>query len=112
SASGSHAGGAAAAAGTCARSVVAPGTPGTSSEGIPVSATATREIPAANAIRSSSPRSITPADSAAGPVAEATTTTTSSTSGPAAERSEEHTSELQSRFELVCRLLLEKKKEI
>src|SRR5699024_11306165 len=27
------------------------------------------------------------------------------------ERSEEHTSELQSRFELVCRLLLEKKKE-
>src|SRR5437868_1334449 len=27
-----------------------------------------------------------------------------------AERSEEHTSELQSRFELVCRLLLEKKK--
>src|SRR5438067_6166710 len=30
-------------------------------------------------------------------------------SGPAA-RSEEHTSELQSRFDLVCRLLLEKKK--
>src|SRR5437868_10586425 len=27
-----------------------------------------------------------------------------------AKRSEEHTSELQSRFELVCRLLLEKKK--
>src|SRR5699024_9678922 len=27
------------------------------------------------------------------------------------QRSEEHTSELQSRFELVCRLLLEKKKE-
>src|SRR5699024_12802692 len=27
-----------------------------------------------------------------------------------AERSEEHTSELQSRFDLVCRLLLEKKK--
>src|SRR5699024_11768462 len=27
------------------------------------------------------------------------------------ERSEEHTSELQSRFELVCRLLLEKKKQ-
>src|SRR5437868_9648881 len=27
-----------------------------------------------------------------------------------ADRSEEHTSELQSRFELVCRLLLEKKK--
>src|SRR5699024_11352903 len=29
----------------------------------------------------------------------------------ALERSEEHTSELQSRFDLVCRLLLEKKKE-
>src|SRR5699024_12479035 len=30
---------------------------------------------------------------------------------PTAERSEEHTSELQSRFDLVCRLLLEKKKQ-
>src|SRR5699024_12269178 len=29
----------------------------------------------------------------------------------ASERSEEHTSELQSRFDLVCRLLLEKKKK-
>src|SRR5438067_13714059 len=29
----------------------------------------------------------------------------------AADRSEEHTSELQSRFDLVCRLLLEKKKK-
>src|SRR5437868_8635977 len=29
-----------------------------------------------------------------------------------AARSEEHTSELQSRFDLVCRLLLEKKKHI
>src|SRR5207249_5955810 len=29
--------------------------------------------------------------------------------GSATERSEEHTSELQSRFDLVCRLLLEKK---
>src|SRR5438067_3340269 len=28
------------------------------------------------------------------------------------ERSEEHTSELQSRFDLVCRLLLEKKKNV
>src|SRR5699024_12782626 len=28
------------------------------------------------------------------------------------ERSEEHTSELQSRFDLVCRLLLEKKKQM
>src|SRR5699024_11866640 len=31
---------------------------------------------------------------------------------PGDERSEEHTSELQSRFELVCRLLLEKKKQV
>src|SRR6266704_6668488 len=30
---------------------------------------------------------------------------------PPAQRSEEHTSELQSRFDLVCRLLLEKKKK-
>src|SRR5699024_11400947 len=30
---------------------------------------------------------------------------------PKATRSEEHTSELQSRFDLVCRLLLEKKKK-
>src|SRR2546421_2632678 len=32
------------------------------------------------------------------------------TDSPAATRSEEHTSELQSRSDLVCRLLLEKKK--
>src|SRR2546422_7139114 len=32
------------------------------------------------------------------------------TDGPAGPRSEEHTSELQSRLHLVCRLLLEKKK--
>src|SRR2546422_7390185 len=31
--------------------------------------------------------------------------------GPFATRSEEHTSELQSRLHLVCRLLLEKKKQ-
>src|SRR6266496_5919763 len=31
--------------------------------------------------------------------------------GPDGERSEEHTSELQSRREIVCRLLLEKKKK-
>src|SRR5437868_11840341 len=31
--------------------------------------------------------------------------------GKAENRSEEHTSELQSRFDLVCRLLLEKKKK-
>src|SRR6266513_6337673 len=32
-------------------------------------------------------------------------------SGSSCTRSEEHTSELQSRFDLVCRLLLEKKKK-
>src|SRR5438067_6328694 len=32
-------------------------------------------------------------------------------SSSASQRSEEHTSELQSRFDLVCRLLLEKKKK-
>src|SRR5438067_9183491 len=32
--------------------------------------------------------------------------------GAARDRSEEHTSELQSRFDLVCRLLLEKKKKM
>src|SRR5699024_11644085 len=31
---------------------------------------------------------------------------------PGKQRSEEHTSELQSRFDLVCRLLLEKKKKL
>src|SRR5207249_7632519 len=31
---------------------------------------------------------------------------------PLEKRSEEHTSELQSRFDLVCRLLLEKKKQL
>src|SRR5690349_22833849 len=34
-----------------------------------------------------------------------------STSTPSSPRSEEHTSELQSRRDLVCRLLLEKKKK-
>src|SRR5207247_2890916 len=33
------------------------------------------------------------------------------TTSPVAPRSEEHTSELQSRVDLVCRLLLEKKKK-
>src|SRR5699024_12781567 len=41
------------------------------------------------------------------------TITSHSTSSPLSnsKRSEEHTSELQSRFDLVCRLLLEKKKQ-
>src|SRR5689334_24506921 len=40
-----------------------------------------------------------------------TTPLTELSIGTTAERSEEHTSELQSQFHLVCRLLLEKKKE-
>src|SRR3712207_7980183 len=40
----------------------------------------------------------------------ATAASSSSLSGPKPPRSEEHTSELQSRQYLVCRLLLEKKK--
>src|SRR5205809_1902218 len=36
----------------------------------------------------------------------------SSPSSPCSSRSEEHTSELQSRLHLVCRLLLEKKKKL
>src|SRR5438067_6728933 len=39
------------------------------------------------------------------------TSTRSPPSDAATRRSEEHTSELQSRFDLVCRLLLEKKKD-
>src|SRR5215813_8799853 len=46
------------------------------------------------------------------PWATATTCSVPSTGWSTAGRSEEHTSELQSRPHLVCRLLLEKKKEI
>src|SRR5699024_12613878 len=42
---------------------------------------------------------------------EATTSTAKCFKKMGLERSEEHTSELQSRFDLVCRLLLEKKKK-
>src|SRR5207247_5974182 len=44
--------------------------------------------------------------------ADVLTTFTSYGNVPAHRRSEEHTSELQSRVELVCRLLLEKKNEL
>src|SRR2546422_6260710 len=40
------------------------------------------------------------------------TSTSPSRSSPRSARSEEHTSELQSRLHLVCRLLLEKKKKV
>src|SRR5207249_5473781 len=61
-----------------------------------------RASPSASANRATSPRrsrrwpSGSPSASARSP--------------PGSSRSEEHTSELQSRFDLVCRLLLEKKK--
>src|SRR5690242_20904982 len=48
-----------------------------------------------------------PADAPAAPARSATTPATS----PPGSRSEEHTSELQSHVNLVCRLLLEKKKK-
>src|SRR6266496_3931308 len=43
--------------------------------------------------------------------APSTNGTTAAATAPPAKRSEEHTSELQSRRDLVCRLLLEKKKK-
>src|SRR5699024_11447939 len=44
------------------------------------------------------------------PTLDMSVTATSFKTAPTVSRSEEHTSELQSRFDLVCRLLLEKKK--
>src|SRR5207249_9264633 len=44
------------------------------------------------------------------PASERVSSCSSASAGLCAPRSEEHTSELQSRFELVCRLLLVKKK--
>src|SRR5687768_17798576 len=59
------------------------------------------------------PISARPARRAAAPARPPTTTRAASAAAPGARpasRSEEHTSELQSRLHLVCRLLLEKKK--
>src|SRR2546421_3928953 len=64
------------------------------------------------AVRSEPPRpSVTACPSGAAPRKPGTTGTTPR-APPAARRSEEHTSELQSRSDLVCRLLLEKKKKL
>src|SRR5438067_10340321 len=46
------------------------------------------------------------------PVIERAEISTDASAGIVTSRSEEHTSELQSRFDLVCRLLLEKKKKL
>src|SRR5437867_10411123 len=51
----------------------------------------------------------TPSFSASAPTAVATAPGVSAVANP--QRSEEHTSELQSPYDLVCRLLLEKKKK-
>src|SRR5438067_9449140 len=61
------------------------------------------------------PDSVQPATSTVGspaakPILQPCLPSAPTTSAPS--RSEEHTSELQSRFDLVCRLLLEKKKKI
>src|SRR5437868_13892364 len=44
-------------------------------------------------------------------ITDGTSNTVAAFDVPSVMRSEEHTSELQSRFDLVCRLLLEKKKK-
>src|SRR3712207_7472486 len=67
-------------------------------DALPISTAATSTPPTSSA----SPSSATSPSPAAGPP--------STPAWPTAARSEEHTSELQSRQYLVCRLLLEKKK--
>src|SRR3712207_6995811 len=57
-------------------------------------------------------RSARPRPCSCWPAARARTTSATCPSSCAAARSEEHTSELQSRQHLVCRLLLEKKKNV
>src|SRR5699024_11602406 len=63
--------------------------------------------PARWSLRRTSPRCAARSKGSASPSACGTRRGSAATSG----RSEEHTSELQSRFDLVCRLLLEKKNE-
>src|SRR5207249_6216262 len=53
----------------------------------------------------------TPISALIGPRCAISSETVSPRKNDLPRRSEEHTSELQSRFDLVCRLLLEKKKE-
>src|SRR5690606_41703151 len=67
-----------------------------------------RWSPASRSGRSSTPASTRPPRRSS---ARASTTSASPPRGLRAWRSEEHTSELQSRENLVCRLLLEKKKK-
>src|SRR5256886_1869089 len=80
----------------------------------------TFSTPAMNVVDTApSPTSITPSFPLAGAMSRPASTTTitvlseivARAHGPGAFRSEEHTSELQSQSNLVCRLLLEKKKK-
>src|SRR2546428_10384058 len=64
-----------------------------------------RSIPSSSA---AGPHTVKATDAAAHPASASFTVTTPAIS---LNRSEEHTSELQSRSDLVCRLLLEKKKQ-
>src|SRR5689334_25033741 len=67
-------------------------------------------LPISPATTCPSPEAVAPRNQAADrPLVERTKTRAVS---PTIQRSEEHTSELQSQFHLVCRLLLEKKKKI
>src|SRR3712207_8594390 len=76
-------------------------------DALPISAAAW-----SRAASSSSHRSRSAPTAAARPTPSPSTRAPPTSSSRAAARSEEHTSELQSRQYLVCRLLLEKKKQI
>src|SRR5690349_23910884 len=71
-------------------------------------------FPYTTLFRSSSPRVRPPAPARTSPSRRSSATAATRCvdgAGPGDRRSEEHTSELQSRRDLVCRLLLEKKKK-
>src|SRR3712207_7306887 len=69
-------------------------------------------FPYTTLFRSRPPRSSTPECSTPDPASHSAHQPSASSPGTLSSRSEEHTSELQSRQYLVCRLLLEKKKII
>src|SRR5688572_31624512 len=68
-------------------------------------------FPYTTLFRSSPPRASRTIPSARGPARGPRKTRSHSTACDRSDRSEEHTSELQSQSNLVCRLLLEKKKK-
>src|SRR5207247_10944608 len=71
---------------------------------------ATTPLTAASAATTSPAAKVTTASTPARPGTLSTAATATTTSTDRVRRSEEHTSELQSRVDVVCRLLLEKKK--